>query len=287
MRAIDCLLADAIDYAGLYPPVALDMHTAVRNFLEYSHSAHRRTLGRFIVDLDRFPYLWDAAGDYVRGLRLSVIASPQADWDDLSRLADKGYAIEAIEIKGAETAEIGQIAGRIPDGITVYFEVPIAVPPAALDSLLDATSVAGARVKIRTGGTTHDAFPSAYALARMLAELAARRLMFKATAGLHHPIRGRHALTYADASPTAVMHGFVNLACAAALLHFGGNADEARRVLEEEWRGEWKVTPEAIVWEEYGWSGDELREVRRQFFAGFGSCSFEEPVHELEALRWL
>ena len=83
------------------------------------------------------------------------------------------------------------------------------------------------------------------------------------------------------------MHGFINLACAAALLYFGGDVRETQLELEEEWPGAWKVTPEAIVWEESGWSADELGEVRQQFFAGFGSCSLEEPIRELEALRWL
>ncbi len=283
MTAIESLLSGLIDYAGLYPPASLDMHTAARKYLEYGHSTHARALGRFIIDLDRFPYLWDAAGDYVRGLRLSVLASPDADWDDLRRLVDKGFVIESIEVKDAAAAEIGRIAMRIPAGVTAYFEVPIDAAAAALD----AVATAGAHVKIRTGGTSAEAFPSTPALAQMLSEISARRLIFKATAGLHHPIRGRHPLTYANGSPTAVMHGFVNLASAAALLYFGGDAREAQLVLEEEWPGAWRITPEAIAWEENGWSADELREVRQQFFAGFGSCSFDEPIRNLEALRWL
>ncbi len=287
MTAIEFLLDGLIDYAGLYPPASLDMHTAVRKYLEYGRSTHAQALGRFIVDLDQFPYLWDAAGDYVRGMKLSVIASCDTDWDELQgelgRLVDKGFAIEAVEIKGARAGDIGRIAMRIPSGVTTYFEVPIDAAP----EVLDAVATAGARVKIRAGGPTAEAFPSTQALAQMLSDLAARRLIFKATAGLHHPLRGRHALTYAGNSPTAVMHGFVNLLSAAALLYFGGDARDAQLVLEEEWPGAWQVTDEAIVWEQNGWSADELREVRRQFFAAFGSCSFEEPVHDLEALRWL
>lgn len=283
MTAIDSLLDGIIDYAGLYPPAAQDMHSAARNYLEYSRSAHGHALGRFIVDLERFPYLWDAAGEYVRGMRLSLLVSAQADWDDLHRLIEKGFAIEAVEIKDAAAVDIGRIAKRIPAGIDAFFEVPIDAPQAALDAL----ALAGARARIRTGSTTAEAIPSTQALAQMLSELAARRLIFKATAGLHHAIRGRHALTGEPASPTAVMHGFINVACAAALLYFGGDSRETQLVLEEEWPGAWRVTPEAILWEENGWSADELKEVRQQFFAGFGSCSFKEPMLELEALRWL
>lgn len=283
MTAIESLLDGLIDYAGLYPPASLDMHTAVRKYLEYSRSTHARALGRFVIDLDRFPYLWDAAGDYVRGLRLSVVAHPDADWDELHRIIGKGYQIEAVETKASSAAEIEQVARRIPSGLTTYFEVPSA---AGVD-VFDAVAAVGARIKLRMGGVTAEAIPSAEAVAYMLEGIARRHLLFKATAGLHHPIRGRYPLNGSHSSPTAVMHGFVNLACAAALLYFGGDAVEAQRLLEEEWPGAWCVTPEAIVWEEYGWSGDELREVRQRFFAGFGSCSFEEPLSYLEALRWL
>jgi hypothetical protein len=287
MKAIDRLLADLIDYAGLYPPASLDMHSAVRNYLEYSRSTHAKTLGRFIVDLDRFPYLWDAAGDYVRGMRLSVLADPSADWDDLGRLLDKGYHIEAVETKVATAAEIASVALKIPAGLTAYFEIPVAAGIDVFDAVLAAREHMDARIKVRMGGVAAEAFPSAQSIAYMLEGIARRRLLFKATAGLHHPVRGRHALTSSVGSATAVMHGFVNLACAAALLYFGGDAEDACRALEEEWPGEWKVTDDSIVWQEYGWGGDELGEVRQSFFTGFGSCSFEEPLRDLEELGWL
>jgi hypothetical protein len=287
MKAIEALLADLIDYAGLYPPASLDMHTAVRNYLEYSRSAHAPALGRFIVDLDRFPYLWDAAGDYVRGMRLSVLASFSADWDDLRRLLDKGYRIEAVETRADTAGKIGSVVLKIPPGLTTYFEIPIAAGVDVFDAVLAARAHVDARIKVRMGGVAAEAIPSTQSIAYMLEGIARRRLLFKATAGLHHPVRGRHALTSSVGSETAVMHGFVNLACAAALLYFGGDAEDACRVLEEEWPGEWKVSDNAILWQEYGWSGDELGEVRRNFFTAFGSCSFDEPMRDLEALAWL
>lgn len=278
-------LAGLIDFAGLFPPAGLDMHSAVRKYLEYSRSGSRRALGRFIVNLEQFPYLWDAAGDYVRELRLSVVVTPDADWDDLHRLLDKGYMVEAVEIKAANgSAEVERLAARVPEGVIAYFEVPVCGAPT---QMLDVVEAAGARIKLRMGGTAAEAFPTPKSVAQMLAELAHRRMIFKATAGLHHAVRGRYALTYAEDSATAVMHGFMNLSCAAAVLYFGGEIKEAQDVLEEEWPGAWQVTPEAIAWQQNSWNADELREVREKLFAGFGSCSFEEPLRELEALRWL
>ena len=283
MTAMEALLADLIDYMGLFPPAALDMHTAVRNYLEFSRSAHRLALGRFVLDLDRFPYLWDAAGDYLRGMRLSVLATPQSDWDDLRRLADKGYAVEAVEIECGAPDEIERIATRIPEGIVAYFEIPASAPAGTLDAI----DAAGARIKLRMGGLSADAFPSTQAVAHMLDQIARRRMLFKAAAGLHHAVRANYPLTGSPSSPAAAMHGFINLATAAAILYFGGDVADAFEALEELEPNTWRVDPVAILWREHGWNADELREVRGRFFAGFGSGSLQEPLHQLEALAWL
>ena len=283
MNALDTLLADLIDYAGLYPPASLDMHSAVRNYLEYSRGPQKRALGRFVLDLDRFPYLWDAAGDYVRGIRLSVLAGPESDWDDLRRLIEKGYLIETIDIRASAADEIHRLARRVPDGLIAYFEIPIDSPPETL-AAIDAE---GARVKLRMGGLSAEAFPSTHTIARMLEQISRRRMLFKATAGLHHPVRAKYPLTSAPNSPTVPMHGFINLATAAAVLHFGGDVADAFEALEELEPGAWRITPNAIVWREHGWNADELCEIRRLFFAALGSCSFHDPFQELEALAWL
>jgi hypothetical protein len=83
------------------------------------------------------------------------------------------------------------------------------------------------------------------------------------------------------------MHGFVNLVCAAALIHFGGDEDEARVLLNEEDPAAWNISPDTIAWRSFQWSTEQLREVRQQFFISIGSCSFVEPMHGLEALGWL
>ena len=54
MTAVDALLAGLFDYAGLYPPASLSLHTAAVKYLEYRRSSqHASALGRFIVNLDR------------------------------------------------------------------------------------------------------------------------------------------------------------------------------------------------------------------------------------------
>jgi hypothetical protein len=284
MSATECLLADLFDYAGLFPPTGLDMHSAVRNYLEYGRGAHKQALGRFVVEFDQFPYLFDAAGDYVHGMRLSLIAAADSDWTELRQLLDRGYKIEAIEIKPVEFSEVLCTFNRIPEGPTVYFEVPW---DAQSPQVLEAVAAAGARAKLRMGGLRAEFFPCADAVANMLRGLAVHHISFKATAGLHHPLHSHHPITCASDSPIATMHGFVNLTCAAALVLFDGESEEVSRLLDESDPNAWHIAPDFIGWRSHQWSAKQLCTVRREFLMSVGSCSFSDPIGDLEALGWL
>ena len=41
MKALRALLTGIVDYAGLFPPAALDMTTAVRNYASYADERRR------------------------------------------------------------------------------------------------------------------------------------------------------------------------------------------------------------------------------------------------------
>jgi hypothetical protein len=284
MSAIASLLDGLIDYAGLYPPVSLDMGSAVRSYLEYGRGAHSQALGRFIIDLSRVEDFRRAVGDRMPDFRLSVIASSKTDWNALLRIIDDGAPIETLEIKAEGPTEIECILRRLPLGLATYFEVPVNSQSA---ETLDAICAAGARVKLRMGGLVVEAFPSPQTTIHMVQSLAERHLMFKATAGLHHPLRSHHPFTYAPDSPIGWMHGFVNLCCAAAMIHFGGDGGDAMSILQDPDRAAWHVTPNAIAWRSFRWSAEQLHEVRQEFLNSIGSCSFAEPIEDLEALGWL
>ena len=107
---------------------------------------------------------------------------------------------------------------------------------------------------------------------RPLAEFvrACRRLQipFKATAGLHHPLR------HGDE------HGFVNLLAAAVF----GDEEEA---LAEEDASAFEVTPEAFRWRERSADAAEVARIRRDLFVSFGSCEAREPIDGLTELGYL
>jgi hypothetical protein len=133
--------------------------------------------------------------------------------------------------------------------------------------------IAGAFAKIRIGGLT----PAAD-IATFLHQAAARRLPFKATAGLHHPIR---------ANPDPTMHGFINVFTAAAFAWYGLDRESLIGVLEE-------IDPAAFLFDDdhLRWRGlvlatEQILAARRDFAHSFGSCSFEEPIDDLRNLKQL
>jgi len=141
-------------------------------------------------------------------------------------------------------------------GDVEYIEIPVTADPAGL----------GARAKIRTGGLTPDAYPSAEELAGFLHRAAAARVPFKATAGLHHPL------------PAPPMHGFVNVFLAACQVWHGASESDALATLRK---------PAFRFDDSCHLTASQIRAARAEFAISFGSCSFQEPVADLKKLGWL
>lgn len=291
MTAVRTLLQSLIDYAGLFPPAGLGMETAVRNYAAYRKGPDRWALGKFIVPASRLTEFERAASVHVDSADpwpLSVLGGSDLN-HDLAMILEhryhptRGLAIESLETKAASTVEIDH-ATRIPRDLATYIEIPISAPP---DNLLAAIRLVGGRAKIRTGGVKAEAFPPSADIARFLVACAAARVPFKATAGLHHPIRCVRPLTYEKDSATGTMHGFLNVFVAAAFVQGGTNAADAAPILEEK-------DPQAFAFDANGgsWRGrriglDVLATMRSTFALSFGSCSFEEPIGELKELGLL
>jgi hypothetical protein len=145
---------------------------------------------------------------------------------------------------------------------------------------------AGEFAKIRTGGLIPGKIPSVSAVAAFIMHQARARRAFKATAGLHHPVRGTYALTYELDSPKAVMHGFLNVLLAAAFA-WHGREDLVEPVLSEQDPAQFHFMGDAASWHGRELTTVQIIEARRDFIHSFGSCSFDEPIHDLQALGFL
>src|SRR5262249_44737185 len=181
----------------------------------------------------------------------------------------------SVEAPPLDASSIRGVASRIPPSFLAFFEVPLGP---GFDQRLTAVAASGAAAKARTGGPREDSFPGPAELSRLLFACAGARVPFKATAGLHHPFRGKRRLDDDPRSPTVAMHGFLNLAVLACLIHAGKvEPEEAGQVLEEPSPGAFTFLEDGILWTDRRLSLQEIAEGRR-FFRSFGACSFEEPV---------
>jgi hypothetical protein len=192
--------------------------------------------------------------------------------------------VDVVEAKGDSPEAIAALAPLAQRGFTVYVELPVREDPSPLIAAIKAH---GLRAKIRTGGVTADAFPAPSDILRFLVACARAGVPFKATAGLHHPLRGEYALTYAPDAPRGTMYGFLNIFLAAALLRSGVAPEVVAALLEERDPSAVMVSDDAIAWRAQVLPLAALIETRAHFAGSFGSCSFEEPVQDLTSLGLL
>ncbi len=179
----------------------------------------------------------------------------------LSVVLDSGFEPRP----GVEAAEAGfrdDLGGLAELAGAVYVEVPL---DTKLEERLDALSDAGVHAKVRCGGAV---VPAAAELAHFLRACRARGLAFKATAGLHHALR------------TSGEHGFLNLLAAVV---FG----DEERALTEDGAGALTLDEESFRWRDRAAEAGEIAQARRDRLHSIGSCSFFEPIEELEALGGL
>jgi len=247
--SLRALLSNLIDYAGLYPPAGLPLAEAIENYAGYLASPGSWMLNRLVLPAAKLAEVH--LGD---DWRVTVLADGEP--------GPLPAQVETLETKGAERLSL-----------PTYCEAPLG-------------EIQGCFAKIRTGGLTPEAVPPAEALAGFLGEAATRRIAFKATAGLHHPIRSWRPLTYAADSPRATMHGFVNMFVAAAFAWQGADRGLILDVLNEEDGAAFHFLTSELRWRGRGIATGDIEAARRDFAHSFGSCSFTEPVAALASL-WL
>ena len=290
MTAAHALLDGLIDYAGLFPPASLDMQTAVRNYSLYRASDEAWMLGRFIVPargLSEFSAAFSEAccGEQMAPWLLSVLSTGDAteDANIVASFIEGASFLDAIEFKVESAAQVEGQLGLIPSGMAAYAEMT----PKRSGQLFPVLKKFDARAKIRTGGVTADAIPSVQEVADFIIACAKTKIPFKATAGLHHPLRSTQKLTDEENSATAMMHGFINLFVAATIAYHGAPEDEVVDVLNEQSAAAFQCDKDTLTWGRHRLKSRQIREARDEFAIGFGSCSFTGPVNDLKALGWL
>ncbi len=252
------LLGRLIDHAALFPPASLDMPEAMEADRRARASDHAWMLDRFIVPASRLHELPADAP------RLSVVLD--GGEGDLEAVAETPHEVELVEAK-IDPAWIPDTQALVDEklpGVRAFWELS---PGRGLRGAVAAVREARAGAKIRCGGTT---LPSVEEVAAFVAACREAGVPFKATAGLHHPIR------------SGDRHGFLNLLAAAV---FADGDLEA--ILAEEDPAAFRLDDDGFGVHDHSAGAETIAAARAELFVAYGSCSFDEPVDGLTALGLL
>jgi hypothetical protein len=292
MESVRTLLAGAIDYAGLYPPARLSMPEAVINYATYRNSNYNWMLGRFVVGLSRLNEFYESAADFISrdaatAWPIAIVAGEDLFKtmrvvEDFNALRGPGVICDAIEMKTVTSYQVETVSASLPPGVKAYFEIE---PIGGFAELITSVALAGQRAKLRTGGTTAEAFPSASDIVRFVQTCTAANVPFKATAGLHHPIRCFRPLTYEANAAKGTMHGFLNLFLMTGFAREAFRRSFLEDVMEDEFEEVFQFDPTCVKWRtEYTLNLHQIERLRTLGIQSFGSCSFEEPISDLQSL---
>jgi len=237
------LFAGLIDHAPTFPPEELPLDEGLAEHRRVRADQHGWIVNRFVCPASKLGDIGDEP------LRLSVVL-------DTATLPEPNERIEAVEAAGIDPELLFDAAPE------VYVELPLRDDVSF--RILQLKEL-GLRAKVRCGGA---AIPPVPALAEFVQACRRLEIPFKATAGLHQPLRHDDE------------HGFLNVLAAAVF----GDEEEA---LAEEDPAAFSLDSEAFRWRDHSAGAEEVVRVRRDLFVSFGSCSAHEPIDALAALGLL
>lgn len=290
--------AGFIDYAGVFPPASLSVAEAVEGFRAARQSEASWVAGRFLVrasqleDLARVATRTMAAGE--QPWEVSVVCDLPPS-ESASLAADFHAEMEpGLEVAAAEAPITDPDAEAIKTLFTTLTSINSKVVPflevtrsAPIQPQVDAIATAvrdGLRpggTKLRCGGVTPDLFPTPAEVAEFLMAAVNADLPFKATAGLHQPIR------HTDEAMGVVRHGFVNILMATAAAADGADMETVTNIVADMDPDAFSMSGAFARWNDLTIPGSAMRRIRQKRFVAYGSCDFDEPVDALADLGML
>jgi len=300
--SLRALLERSIDYAGMFPPSALELEPALAHQACYVRLEDSWMLNAFVLPVGQFDAVKQFLSQFDPTYPLSISAlGPRTDNATAFRkaLAEADAAIRSLAAHNVDLVSISQLEMFLPGdadssllnearsiigNLPAFWEAPAERSEATIALLAEHNSSAGHATfgyKMRTGGVTADAFPTSAQIAPALVASATQQVPIKFTAGLHHPLR-----QYREEVQTK-MHGFLNVLGAAVLAaEHRWDAAQTTAMLEDEEASSFQFGDEFFAWRNFKIELQRLRN-RRRFVTTFGSCSFDEPREDLRALKLL
>ena len=265
------LFTGLFDDASMFPPQDEPPLPAVTGHLAHRMAWYADMVGPFVCSAGRLATINELAARHSVD-RMAVAMVVPGGMQALLRAVDTARECERLRVEGIEVPlgphplvdALSHLVPLVSQGLRVYLEIPV---HAVTEHDVHALAPTGVRLKLRTGGTSIEAFQTEDDLATPIVMCAAERLAFKCTAGLHNAIRHR------DRDTLFEHHGFLNIALAALLAAGTGSHAATRRMLAEQ-------DPAAVAQQVGALTPADVRAVRA-LFNSFGTCSIADPVGDL------
>ncbi|TDC48586.1 hypothetical protein E1281_24595 [Actinomadura sp. KC345] len=260
------------DDAAVFPPGLAPLTDAVPAHRRHRSAPYAELVGPLVLpatalgDLDRLL----GPGD---PLDLSVTApgGPCEAAKSLVTAAGLPVDLRGLEVAvppGMQPDEFFRVLGPVP--VPLYVEVPRDDRRAAV---IAAVAARGHRAKFRTGGVKANLYPSTDELAAAVKAVVEAGVPFKATAGLHHPVRNT------DRETGFHQHGFLNLLLATDAALDGRPLPDLAAILGD--RDARSIASRVAR------LGEARTIAARAHFLSFGTCSITDPLTELADLGLL
>ena len=287
-----------IDYAGIFPPASLDMRDAVAGYRRHRASADRWVVGRFLtratqleqlaavvtasLDQREEPWSIGVVFDMSAGAASSLCLDFAAEMDPAMTIG----VVEAKTSRGdAEAiAQVIEATGALDSEVAVFVEL---VRGGSFADQIDAVAEnlrsrgRSGGAKLRCGGRDPSDFPTVEEVTDFVWAATNEGVPFKATAGLHQPVR------HLDEDIGAWRHGFVNILLASVAASEGEPRSVVEAIVGETDPAAFSITATAARWGPVFASGSAIRRSRRNGFHAFGSCDLDEPIDALRTLEIL
>jgi hypothetical protein len=278
-HASPLLFTGLIDDAAMFPPGNAPLDRALAEHLEHRSAWYAELVGPLLVPADRMADLTEIVTVQPLPARLDVGVIASLGPEVAAEALQSAATISAVRVTGVElplntSVDAGADWDRLgADVRAVWWEVDRGQDVGAQLDRLAAVDGRLGGAKLRTGGVSPAAVPSAAEVAAFLRHAIDVDLTFKLTAGLHHAVRTT------DPDTGLEQHGVLNVLCAIKAALNGGEEDELETVLAER-------DPAVLVARTNGMSEADAS-VARAFWSSFGCCGVTDPIDDLVALGLL
>ncbi len=316
--ALEALLTEVIDYAGLFPPAELPLETAVRNYADCQTQPEAWMLGRFICPASRLDELIPPAASLFarqRPLRVSVTLGGVNDLDAfVNRCNEAREAIAHFREAAGEagTVEMGEIqlapalveddtvfarwrelvggergCAALPENMMLFYEIPLTgqwrrSAGRLVDWIAARDTVARTPMRGAAGFKLRCGGPAASAVpsTRQVAWIIQR--CREGEVPLKFAGGLRHPMRHYDTGARTFAHGFLNVFIAGVLSHaLALDEGDICGILDEIDLRQFRFTDEAVGWADAEADIAEILVARRSRIISLESSSFDEPREHL------